>query len=338
MRSKWLSVVALSAYFFCFQWLHLWTDPRKAACILIAYVGLASVLNMLFRTAIFCKYICPMGQFNFITSMLAPLEVRVRNTSTCATCETQACIRGNEVQAGCEMQLFLPKKIGNLDCTFCMNCVKACPNDNVHVALHRPVRDLIEDPARASFQRLSRRPDFAMLALIGIAASITVAAAATSAGQAVLRGLAQHEVLLGSVAIAVLICSGALIAWTGASEQTRRFWTGSPGSAIFCRFTLALLPIGTAMWVAQLVIPFPAAVATTLPIFKGIAAIVTPVKVAAAPLILSAGLLTSLYAGVKTLRRLSLSKMRTFSGAAAWCLGSSSLYGVCIWILGQPRA
>ena len=32
---------------------------------------------------------------------------------------------------GCELHLFQPRKQGNLDCTFCLDCVHACPHENV---------------------------------------------------------------------------------------------------------------------------------------------------------------------------------------------------------------
>ena len=35
------------------------------------------------------------------------------------------------VQRGCELALFLPAKVGNLDCTLCLDCVQACPHDNI---------------------------------------------------------------------------------------------------------------------------------------------------------------------------------------------------------------
>ena len=58
-------------------------------------------------------------------------------------------------QRGCELYLFQPKKAGNLDCTFCLDCVKACPHDNVALlpTLSRQVR-LISDPYRSSLRKV----------------------------------------------------------------------------------------------------------------------------------------------------------------------------------------
>ena len=122
----------------------------------------------LFKHASFCKFVCPIGQFNFIASTLSPLEVKVRDGDVCVTCKTKDCIRGTRglsrtvmssparagqtpvaykglselvvIQRGCELALFQPRKVGNMDCTFCLDCVHACPHDNVGI-LSRVARE-----------------------------------------------------------------------------------------------------------------------------------------------------------------------------------------------------
>ena len=82
-------------------------------------------VDTFFRGASFCKYVCPIGQFNFLSSLVSPLEVRVRRQELCATCASHDCVRGNERQRGCELRLFLPRKVGNMDCTFCLDCMSS---------------------------------------------------------------------------------------------------------------------------------------------------------------------------------------------------------------------
>jgi polyferredoxin len=45
------------------------------------------------------------------------------------------------IQGGCELALYLPRKVGNLDCTFCMECIQACPHDNVGIVARSPLRE-----------------------------------------------------------------------------------------------------------------------------------------------------------------------------------------------------
>ena len=44
--------------------------------------------------ASFCKYFCPIGQFNFVASTCSPFELRIRDAATCQSCRTVDCIKG----------------------------------------------------------------------------------------------------------------------------------------------------------------------------------------------------------------------------------------------------
>ena len=44
--------------------------------------------------------------------------------------------------------VFQPRKVGNLDCTFCLDCVQACPHDNVGIISRLPADELVRDPMR----------------------------------------------------------------------------------------------------------------------------------------------------------------------------------------------
>ncbi len=166
LRTKWLAVGLLILFFWAYEVFGVWDSPKLTAWILVSYFAGAFAVDTFFRGASFCKYICPIGQFNFVSSLVSPLEVRVRSRDTCTACATHDCIRGNQHQRGCELHLFLPRKAGNMDCTFCLDCVKACPHDNVGILALTPGRDLARDPVRSSLGRLSRRPDIAALALV----------------------------------------------------------------------------------------------------------------------------------------------------------------------------
>ena len=178
LRSKWLSVGLLVVFFCSYEVFAIWDHPSRTAWVLIAYFAGAFLVDTFFRGASFCKYVCPVGQFNFVTSLLSPLGVEVRSQSTCSSCRTHDCIAGNQQQRGCELQLFLPQKITNLDCTLCMDCVKACPADNIGIFASSPVRDLLRDPAlpASSIGRLSARLDIAIVAITIIASAFASAA------------------------------------------------------------------------------------------------------------------------------------------------------------------
>src|SRR5262249_26031910 len=134
--------------------------------ILLAYFAAAFAVDTFFRGAAFCKYVCPIGQFNFVQSLVSFAEIRVRDPAVCETCTTKDCIRGHGDIPGCEMRLFQPRKSSNMDCTFCLDCVHACPHDNIAIAAVTPGAELVRDPQRSGIGRFSRRPDLAALIVV----------------------------------------------------------------------------------------------------------------------------------------------------------------------------
>ncbi len=135
-------MVLLVLFLWAYEAFSLWDSPWWTAWLALAYFVAAFVIDGFFRGAAFCKYVCPIGQFNFVQSLVSPLEVKVRDPDVCATCRTKDCIRGRDGIPGCELHLFQPRKAGNMDCTFCLDCVHACPHDNVGVLARLPGSDL----------------------------------------------------------------------------------------------------------------------------------------------------------------------------------------------------
>jgi len=64
----------------------------EATLVISAVVAVALLVDTLFKRASFCKYLCPIGQFNFIASTASPLEVKVRDPRVCASCSGKDCI------------------------------------------------------------------------------------------------------------------------------------------------------------------------------------------------------------------------------------------------------
>ena len=82
---------------------------------------------------------------------MSPFEMRIRELDTCRACTTVDCIKGNDLQRGCELRLFLPAKVGNMDCTLCLDCVHACPHDNIALGARVPgANSPTRDAGRAS--------------------------------------------------------------------------------------------------------------------------------------------------------------------------------------------
>jgi ferredoxin len=256
LRTKWIAVVLLLLYLWGNFYFGLAGSPRRTALVLIGYVVAATALNGLFRSAVFCKYLCPMGQFNFLLSRLAPWTVRVKSQRTCSSCVSHACVRGTATEPGCPMQLYLPQKIGNLDCTLCLHCIQACPNGNLQIASQNQLLDLAQDPNRSSLQRLSRRLDVALLALTVTFAPVLLAARESGPVEAALAGLTHRWALLGSMAGSLLLTvlvAATLLLVLGGVVRAMLPLTGAPsGRVLLCRLSGVLLPLGAAFWFSLL--------------------------------------------------------------------------------------
>ncbi len=165
LQNKWIGIALFIAVLFSYEYLHLWSSPVMTAYLIIAYFVAAIVIDLTFKKAAFCKYLCPIGQFNFLSSTLSPKTVAAKSLSVCDSCTTFECLKGVKqddqiIKRGCETHLFMPKKVGNLDCTFCMDCVEACPYDNIAVKTVTPTEELWSDFHRSGVGTLSSRPDF----------------------------------------------------------------------------------------------------------------------------------------------------------------------------------
>jgi polyferredoxin len=196
------------------------------ALLIVGYFVAASVIDSVFRGSGFCKYVCPIGQFHFVSSLVSPGEISIREPETCKSCRTYDCIRGNENAGGCELNLFLPVKSGNMDCTFCMDCVQACPQENVTIAFAVRTPDV----------RWSKRKDVAVLS------ATIVCGAFVSAGAMVSPVMMWEHGIPGGMqtGMALLILVGVVVP---------ALWAGRSGVR---RFVPALVPLGLAMWTAHL--------------------------------------------------------------------------------------
>src|SRR5262252_3381681 len=94
LRTKWIGIALFAALLFAYELFDLWSLPGATAWLVITYFVSALLVDLTFTGATFCKYLCPIGQFNFVASTMSPLELRVKNADTCHGCGTVDCIKG----------------------------------------------------------------------------------------------------------------------------------------------------------------------------------------------------------------------------------------------------
>jgi cytochrome c oxidase assembly factor CtaG len=328
LRSKWIAVGLLATYLWAYEAFALWDSPRLTAWIILGYFVTALAVDSIFKGASFCKYVCPIGQFHFVHALVSPLEVKVREPAVCGPCVTHDCIRGNGQQRGCELNLFQPKKVGNFDCTFCLDCVQACPQQNVGILRIPPGQSLRDDRQGSGIGHLNQRPDVAAMVLILVFGAFVNAAGMT---EPVMMWIHHWHARLGLSSmvpiVTVLYACGLLIVpamLAIACGWLSQRWAQASSSwkDITCSFVLALVPAGFGMWLAHfsnhLLIPW---LPTWIPSLELI--------------FLDLGLLLTLYITWRVARRVAAGRT-AIAAMSPWAILAGALYSTGIWIVFQP--
>lgn len=372
LRNKWPAIVLFVLVLFAYELFDLWGNPWWTGVLIVGYFASALIVDSLFRRASFCKYVCPVGQFNFLSSSMAPLEVAVREKAVCADCQTKDCIRGVRanagtappssellpvIQRGCELALFQPRKVGNLDCTFCLDCVYACPHDNVGLLARLPAEELAFSGTRSGIGRIGRRLDFTVLATVFTFGALLNAFAMTSPVYAVERRIAEATGLrvewpiLAALFAAALVLEPAILLGTAATLTRWLTRSPEPVLAIVNRFARSLVPIGFGVWLAHYGFHFFTGCLTVIPVAQNAASqsfgwmllgepqwqlgglpesIVFPMEIG----FLGLGLLGSWM--VSWTLASELSQRRAWLGFAPWAVLHLLLFATAVWIMTQP--
>lgn len=380
LRSKWLAIALLGLFFWAYEAFDLWASPLLTAWLAIAYFVAAFVIDGFFRGAAFCKYLCPIGQFHFVNSLASPMEVAIRDPGVCASCRTRDCIvgryehprgldsgssatrpseRGKLMQNGCDLWLYQETKAGNMDCTFCMECIQACPYDNVGILGRSYAAELWVDPRRAGVGRFSQRPDLAALVVFLTFAALLNAFGMVSPVHPVEAWLGRVLGTTSEWVVLAVLFFGALvllpILLTGAAAKVSALASGS-GRGVAqeaVHYAYALVPLGFGMWIAHYSFHFLTGGLSVIPVTQeyladlGVPILGDP-SWTLGPLVpeswllpiellfLELGLLVSWVVAHRIARREVGSGARAFKAFLPWALLTAVLSGVGMWLLFQP--
>jgi len=172
LRSKWLVLWLVGPYLICYELFDFWASPWLTAWLVLGYFAAALLVDVVFPVGTFCRYVCPLGNFNFALASVSPTQITAVDADVCRSCVEKPCLHGRHSGTepvpgadtafiglttivnpngagrfpGCETDLFVPTITSNMDCTLCLNCVRACPYDNVALTLRTPGRELAHSP------------------------------------------------------------------------------------------------------------------------------------------------------------------------------------------------
>ena len=217
------------------------TDPRVTGWVFLALFGIAIGMSLVFENRAFCSHICPIGGFSGIYAQTSPLELRVLDTEICAKHGDKSCYYA------CPWGLYPVALRDSSACGLCMECLRACPHDNLALNLRPFSADIGQT-------RTANRLDEAFLALVMLGSVLTFAAvfvgpwgwlklAAFQIGSWSWWAYAASFLTLNLLVLPGLF---ALAVWIGRQASKVRL----PFSREISNQSQALLPLGLMAWIA----------------------------------------------------------------------------------------
>ncbi len=250
LRNKWVSIAGVLLIFWLYEWLDLWASPWLTAWLALAYFVGAFALEAIFTESPFCKYVCPLGAFNFVHSMASPLQITARDAAICHTCVGKECINGSSTVPGCGTELFVPQIDSNMDCTLCLDCARACPFDNVALTPRRPWSELYQSGWRPRWDLVMLVVGIAFLGLVNAFGMVPpVYALQTWLASAWGISNVALQTLLVLVAGALLL--PALLTVTVAELSRRLSGRLEQRRAIAAAYAPAFVPMSLGIWLAH---------------------------------------------------------------------------------------
>ena len=251
LRSKWVAVGLVMAWLVFYEMFDPWDVPAMTAWILVGFVVAATAIDLCFEGASFCRYVCPLGQYQMAMSTMSTRTVAALDPKVCASCTTHDCLRGGPQGPGCGLGLFVPRKTGNLDCTFCLDCVSACPHGNIGVVAQTPGGELTSTRWRSGLRAVANRIDLASLALVisvgGLVNALGMTAPIVERLDRVQADLALDRRLLEGAFVLLATMVGIVAVVVLALVFGRRRWRET-----MVRWSFATLPLGVGVWLVHL--------------------------------------------------------------------------------------
>ncbi|GGR28192.1 4Fe-4S ferredoxin [Deinococcus ruber] len=362
LRNKYLTLALTLLFLYSYEAFALWASPWLTAWLIVSYFAAALLTDSVFPAGTFCRYVCPLGNFNFALSSVSPTLIQAKDLSICASCTSKACLHGRTIPQehlaatphdfstlpalplngqsgtvtlpGCETRLYVPTMTSTQDCTLCLNCVRACPEDNVGLMLRSPLAEAVQTRPRT---------DLALLLVLLTWAGLVNAFAMTPPYFLLARWLATTLGTHNEPVLLALILLSTLATGLGLTLLAARL------SGLTLR-TLAplLMPLALAVWGGHALYHFAGGAGTLWPAVQAaLLRLGLPLGPAALPVIaradtsfwLQATLLELALAG--TLWAILQRFQHTRPGASARRLVPPAalallLFGLALWLFAQP--
>ena len=167
--------------------------------------------------------------------------------------ETVNVRHGPQGTPGCGTLLFAPQIRSNLDCTLCLDCVRACPHENIGLMARLPGRELLQPGA------WPQRLDVSLLVILLAAMGLTNAFGMVPPVYALQQALAETLGLRSELLILLLVFGATSLLLptllTLLAATLGRWLSGTTRKyslrATVAFFAPAFVPVGLGVWIAH---------------------------------------------------------------------------------------
>jgi len=224
------------------------TRPSLTAAVLAGMLVVAVAVHAVFRRRSFCRYLCPLNAWMGLYSMTAVTEIRSKDPSLCEDCHDRSCVVGSDGAWGCPWLVNPSKLDRNNHCGLCMECIKACPNENLTVRARPLCSDTLisrYDEAWMAFIMITLVIAYS-ITLLGPWATVKDWANVSEVGN--WGGFAIHSAVVwfaSLVAMPAIWYAAAMLGRPLAGSETE-----VKTSDLFVRYAYVLIPLGLAAWAA----------------------------------------------------------------------------------------
>ncbi len=234
---------------------HLALRPETTVYLALGMFALAVVISLVFEKRSFCRYFCPIAAIVAPYSLVAPIELRSRDSEVCRSCKTRDCIKGNEKGYACPQMIFPYAIDRNTHCVLCTECAKTCPHDNISINIRRPFQDIFKEGL--GFLRtkdITLSLSVIAIVLLGIIPfhNLEMTTAYTSFELSVANGLGLPEMFLRTAAFLMMGAIFVAIFWAVSSVSRRMAGSSQYGTKhVFIWFALAFIPLAISLHLAH---------------------------------------------------------------------------------------
>jgi len=223
------------------------TRPFVTAVALGGLIVIATILHMIYRGRVFCKYICPVSGFLGLYSMTAMVEIRPKDTNVCKKCREKGCRNDGENGWACPWSLYPGGIERNNYCGFCMECIKTCSHSNMTLKRRAFCKDTEikgYDEAWKAFIMFSSAILYSVT-LLSPWGSVKDWANFSETGNT--QGFAVYTATLWLSTLVILPAMWVCASWLGkVLSGNRRISTRE----IFLSYSYLLVPMGLLAWIA----------------------------------------------------------------------------------------